>query len=274
MVCFNLLIDKTLLECQSPSVATMKRVVVPTRVSHFSLFWHWEVLSYKQGVICILTSPTNIHKPFMRFNRDSIEMPQQVPFTPETLGNDTFKDLKAEFSDCLCYTEFQLSRSSLFLYVYGKYIYGKNPSWSIPSTLWFPPHRLTLSVSGFYFRSGRQKAGRGKNKKGLQEEVAVYTPKPESDSLPSLHVLQPSVVSEDIHTREQSIPKPRGEIMPWVSLTTQPASRGAMQQPKGEVALKDVQTTPEILAGLCATWETCKAENTSTSLLSPTKEYP
>lgn len=90
--------------------------------------------------------------------------------------------------------------------------------------------------------------------------MAGYTLKPESDSLPTLHILQPSATSEEPRTREQGIPKPRGEITPWSLLIAQPVSRGATQQPKGGAAPKGVQTTPETLTSLCATWEIWKAE--------------
>lgn len=61
-------------------------------------------------------------------------------------------------------------------------------------------HSLTLSAERVFLQIKADRR-RGKEKtRDCKEEVAGSTPEAESDSLPPLHVLQPRVVPEGMHT--------------------------------------------------------------------------
>lgn len=79
-------------------------------------------------------------------------------------------------------------------------------------------HSLTLSAEWVFLQIKADRR-RGKEKtRDCKEEVAGSTPEAESDSLPSLHVLQPRVVPEGGNTRH---PKTPGETTPLTSLINQ-----------------------------------------------------
>lgn len=94
-------------------------------------------------------------------------------------------------------------------------IYGEKSQLEYSQHLMGLFHRLTLSAEWVFLQIKADRR-RGKEKtRDCKEEVAGSTPVPEPGSPPLLHVLQPSVVSEGMHTWERDIPKPWQESPLW-----------------------------------------------------------